>query len=226
MYIRDARRSQQQKQGDHSVRRLALLSTLALLGLGSQANADPTLTLDPTNGTLTGAPGQTVGWGFTLDNSTDYLLVTGTQFCGGGSTPPFCNALSPNLGTYTDFAGPQFLVVGPTPESPSLSQTYDNTLQTGLGSFAINPTAALGSSVTGSIELTYDLYSVDPNAPNFNPNADQISVGNFLVTGATVDVASPVSVPEPGTLPLMAAAMGAFGLVCARNRRVRSSARR
>jgi hypothetical protein len=52
------------------------------------------------------------------------------------------------------------------------------------------------------------------------------SVGNFLVTGATVDVASPVSVPEPGTLPLMAAAMGAFGLVCARNRRVRSSARR
>jgi hypothetical protein len=55
---------------------------------------------------------------------------------------------------------------------------------------------------------------------------DRISVGNFLVTGATVDVASPVSVPEPGTLPLMAAAMGAFGLVCARNRRVRSSARR
>jgi hypothetical protein len=46
------------------------------------------------------------------------------------------------------------------------------------------------------------------------------SVGNFLVTGATVDVASPVSVPEPGTLPLMAAAMGALGLVYARSRRV------
>jgi hypothetical protein len=205
------------------VQRFALLSTVALLGIASQAYADPTLTLDPTDGTLSGTAGQTVGWGFTLDNSADFLVVTGSQFCGSGSTPPFCNTPSPTLGTYTDLAGPQFLVVGPTPENPSLTQAFDNTLQTGLGSFAIDPAATPGSSVTGSIDLTYDLYSVTPNAPNFDPNADLISTGNFLVAGATVNVTSPTSVPEPGTLPLMITAMGAFGLLCARNRRARAS---
>ena len=53
-----------------------------------------TLTLDPTDGALTGLPGTTVGWGFTFINDTDFALITGTavlhvrQFRFAGWLPP------------------------------------------------------------------------------------------------------------------------------------------
>ena len=84
--------------------------------------------------------------------------------------PNICLSLAPNLGAYTDFAGAEFLVAGPPPESTTVSQTFDNTALTGIGSFAIDPGAS--GTVSGIIVLTFDLFSVSPNDPGFSPVDD------------------------------------------------------
>ena len=165
------------------------------------ANAGAVLTLIPSNGIIAGNPGTTVGWGFTITNSSDYVVMTGAQFCGNGSAPPFCDPLSPSLGTFTDFTGAQFLLIGPSPESISVTQSFDNAGRTGVGSFSIDSGAVPGSVATGLIELTYDLFSVTPNSPDFNPLTDTISNGNFLTAPAEVDVIS--AVPEPTSFSLL-----------------------
>jgi hypothetical protein len=151
---------------------------LAVSMLCSVARADgaPTLTLDSTNGAISGAPGATVGWGFTLTNTTDFLVVSSSDFCVGAITSPCSNS----LGTYTDFIGPQFQVVGPSPENTSFTQSFNLLAQTGAGSFTINSSAPPGDSVIGEIVVTYDLYSVDPNNPNFDPSLDTLSTGDML----------------------------------------------
>jgi hypothetical protein len=167
-----------------------------------------TLTLDPTNGALTGPAGSTVGWGFTLTNtSTDlFAVISGSDFCVGVITSP----CSTSFGTYTDLAGLQFIVVGPSPESNSFAAVFDNTLGTGLGSFLIDPGAT--GTVTGQILLFYDLYNLDPNSPAFDPLANTVSVGNLLTAPASVTVGNPTtSVPEPSSLALVICAAGMIG---------------
>jgi hypothetical protein len=190
-------------------RRLTL-AMLCILAMGALASADtlPTLTLDPADGAITGAPGSTVGWGFTLTNlGSDWAVVTSSDFCVGPITSPCINS----FGTYTDFAGPQFILVGPSPESTVFTQAFDNSLQQGMGSFFINPSSV--GTVFGQIALTYDLFNVDPFSENFDPSQDTVSVGNYLMAPASVTAASStVPTPEPGTLLLVLAGSTVFFL--------------
>ncbi|HEX4002638.1 MAG TPA: PEP-CTERM sorting domain-containing protein [Candidatus Acidoferrales bacterium] len=184
--------------------RAVLLATLCVLALGVRAKADDiSLTLDPSGGAVAGPAGSTVGWGFTLtDAGTDFAVVTGSDFCTGMLTSPCSNA----FGVYTDFIGQQFVVVGPSPEPGSISQSFDDTSMAGVGSFAIDSTSA--GTLDGYVALTYDLYSVDPNAPDFDPTVDTVSTGNYLYAPASVTVGSSLtSVPEPGTMTLLAVGM-------------------
>jgi hypothetical protein len=188
---------------------VAILFALTFCVL-ARADGLPTLTLDPLGGAITGAAGSTVGWGFTLTNvGTDFAVVTSSDFCVGTITSPCTNS----LGTYTDFAGPQFLVVGLSPESTSITQAFNDGLMTGMGSFLINPAAT--GSVSGEIVLTYDLYTVDPNSASFDPLIDTVSVGNDLTSAASVTVATK-STPEPGSLLLLA--IGIAGCLPAKKR--------
>ncbi|MGH9720501.1 MAG: hypothetical protein ACRD8O_09825 [Bryobacteraceae bacterium] len=183
-----------------------LFKTLAplILLFGSAAYAVPLLQLDPVGGSISGTAGSTIGWGFTITNLTDYAVVTSADF-----QPP-----TP-LGTFTDFIAQfNFIVVGPPPESPVVSQVFDDVLKTGIGSFAINPGALPGQFANGLIVLTYDLYSRSPNDPNFNPSTDTISVGNLLNADASVTVAE---IPEPATW--LFAAGGLTALLLSRFRR-------
>ncbi len=92
---------------------VAILCMFGLCGLAHAAPL-PTLALDPLSGAISGAAGTTVGWGFTLTNlGIDFAVVTSSDFCVGVITSPCSNS----LGKYTDFAAPQFIVVGPSPES-------------------------------------------------------------------------------------------------------------
>ena len=81
------------------------LATVFLAGwLAVSAHAGPVFQTDPLNGALFGAPGSTVGWGFTLTNTTDFLVVTGVSFV---------PAPLSSFGTFEDYlsSGP-LIVVG------------------------------------------------------------------------------------------------------------------
>ncbi len=191
--------------------RAILIATLFTFTLSSFALADtaPTLTLDPVGGAINGVAGSTVGWGFTLTNlGSDFAVVTGSDFCVGPITSPCSNP----LGTYTDFVGQQFFVLGPSPESSSISQSFELMALTGVGSFFINPLAQPGDMAVGQVALSYDLFSLSPNDPNFDPTADTLSNGNFLMAPASVTVTTAtVHTPEPGSLVLLAC--GLLGLL-------------
>ena len=184
--------------------RAILIATLFTFTLSGFALADtaPTLALDPVGGAITGVAGSTVGWGFTLTNlGSDFAVITSSDFCVGPITSPCSNP----LGTYTDFVGQQFFVLGPSPESSSISQSFDLLALTGVGSFFINPLAQPGDKAIGQIVLSYDLFSLSPNDQNFNSIVDTVSVGNFLMAPASVTVTkTTVPTPEPGSVFLLA----------------------
>ena len=193
-----------------------IFAGIATLLLTTAAHATTMLTLGPADGAIAGLPGATAGWGFTFVNDTDYAVITGSEFCATSSSPlpGACAPVFPNLGTYTDMAGAQFLVVGPSPEQPTVSQAFDTTAHTGLGSFTFDPLASGGASASGLLAVTYDLFSVSPNDPNFSPS-DEIAGGNFVTADASV-----TAVPEPGALVLLGS--GLVGLGLWRNRRTRA----
>jgi len=180
-----------------------LLSLLVLgLGLGSatiaRAGSVDNLTFTLSNGGFTsGIPGSTAGWGFTLTNTLNYVVITESEFDitqNGGD------------GTYGDFIGPNFVVVGPSNgfgDGPAASQNFNALNMSGVGSFAISPSATIGDFVLGNIVLTFDVYSVSPNDPSFDPTLDTLAKSLQLSAGAQVDVT-----PEPGSLLLLLTATG------------------
>jgi hypothetical protein len=198
---------------DMKIIRALLIATICMIELGSVALGDtlPTLTLTPAGGAITGTAGSTVGWGFTLTNpSTDFLVITGSDFCVGTITSPCSNP----LGSYTDFIGQQYFVTGPSPESSSMSQSFDLLALTGMGSFLINPLALPGDSATGQLVLSYDLFNLSPNDGNFDSITNTVSNGNFLMTSASVTVTTPVAAtPEPSSWLLLASGLASAFLV-------------
>ncbi len=193
--------------------RALLIAAICMIEFGSFVLADtlPALTLAPAGGAITGTAGSTVGWGFTLTNpGTDFAVITGSDFCVGTITSPCSNP----LGSYTDFIGQQFFVLGPSPESSSMSQSLDLLALTGVGSFFINPLALPGDSATGQLVLSYDLFSLSPNDANFDPTIDTLSNGNFLITPASVTVTTPaVPTPEPSSWLLLASGLASAFLM-------------
>ena len=178
-----------------------LLSLLVLgLGLGSatvaRSNTVDNLTFTlSNNGVISGDPGTTTGWGFTLTNTLNYVVIDASEF-----------DITQNAGdgSYTDIIGPNFLIVGTGIYAATpITQAFNGSVPTGMGSFAILPSAMSGDVVLGTITLTYDVYSVSPNDPSFDPFTDTLATGLQISAGAQVDV-----VPEPGSLLLLLTAMG------------------
>ncbi|MGH9350986.1 MAG: PEP-CTERM sorting domain-containing protein [Terriglobia bacterium] len=186
-----------------------LLCTLLLAGLCAvYAQADPTLQLIPAGGVVAGAPGSTVGWGFMLTNTSDYLVVTGSSFTYNG----------PQYGTYQDIIGTDnFIVVGPAPESTTVTQDFNPVALTGVGEFTIDSTAPFGA-IKGTLAIDYSLFSVDPNDPSFNPDTDTVVADASLSQAAAVD-----ATPEPASIVLMATGLILFEIFRRRARLTRLS---
>jgi hypothetical protein len=180
-----------------AISRLAQITIAAVLG-GSTLSAAATLTLDPTSGNLSGVPGETVGWGFTIFNDTNYLVVSGVQFL------PVSLA-----GSFVDLIGAQFNVLGPAPESSTWSQTWNGV--EGLGSFVIDAGAPAGL-VIGQLFVGYDLFSVSPNSPTFNPDTDSLGAGQFFEP-ITVSIQINSQVPEPAGWLTVAASLAVLGFL-------------
>lgn len=175
--------------------KLAILLTAALAAL-SPAIPLYSISTIPGDGNVNGAPGDVVGWGFTLVDTdpSEWVLLTGSSFTG-----------SQVQGTYVDYlslASAPLYVAGPSPESSTVTQVWNQASfpLLGLGEFDINPTAAPGS-IGGNIVVHYSVFSQDPNDPNFDPDISTVIADATFSEPVSIDV-----VPEPGTLSLIFAA--------------------
>jgi hypothetical protein len=145
-----------------------------------------TFTLSPVGGEISGSPGDTVGWGFTLDNETgDYLYVNYAEFVSGTAlgTP------GDNSVDYSEAAGE----LGPSPYSTAYTATGFDNATMGIG-FLIDPSAVVGASWAGQVVLQYELYSTDPSI-----DGGMGDLGPFTASAdAQIDIVAPESsVPEP-----------------------------
>jgi hypothetical protein len=187
-----------------------------LLVTALSLSADPLLTLIP--GSLSGPPGPTLGWGFTIANDSGYIEITSSQFCENPvNFPLVCS--SPTTGTYNDIISspPNDVIVGPPggTEADSVSQSFDPVALMGVGSFVINGGASVGASDAGEIVLTYNLSDLDPNDPNYDPSVDLLATDLQLTANTNITVsgpAGPPGLPEPGTAWL---AFGVLGVCLA-----------
>ncbi len=165
--------------------------------------------LDPPGGALVGAPGDIVGWGFTLTNdaATDWLFVTASDFVPG-----------PGWWTYTDYVVSNTVLLGP---QATLTQSFKAASGTdtgsGIGSFLIDALANPGDTITGLLRLTYDGFDADPLAGT----AKQILFGETVDTAAAVTVRAPAQAPEPSAAALLALGLGGVAALRGRNRRLK-----
>jgi hypothetical protein len=182
------------------IKKLLLLGVLAV----SLASA-LTITVTPT-GAINGEPGSTVGWGFIIDNagSPNYVAISSVLFLNSnnGSNP------YPN---FTDYLGPQFFIVGPSPYNDPDSQNFSNTLQTGVGAFTIPGNATIGTLFPGTFQFSYDVFASDPAQGGAPINPSSL----IYTVSASVLVA-----PEPATLAPLGFALAA-GLFLMRRRAIR-----
>lgn len=169
------------------VLKLILMGTLAVVAL----TAGPVLTLSP-SGNISGPPGSTVGWGFTLTNNVNWIEVVQSQFC---LDSPLHNPCFNASIQYTDIISnpPNDVIVGP---GGSVSQPYDPGNNQGMGSFAVG-----SSSVTGNILVTYNTFDADPN-----------NGGNQIGFNDAISALASVTVPEPATWGFAAMALAAAAL--------------
>ena len=170
-------------------------------------------------------PGETIGWSFTIESDpivdpvlgliTPWLMVTSADLVLDPSIPPpgiftaFITQL-PNSNT----------VIGPDTGNGEVnpwSQTFNLTLMTGIGSYTANDPVDFGKYI-GEIQLTFDVYRVSPNSPNFDPTTDTIEVRQILSQQVSlrVDPWPSAEVPEPGEGLLVASTLG--GLLALRRR--------
>ncbi len=161
--------------------------------------AATSLQLEPANGSIVGKAGDTVGWGFVLVNTQNYLVVTGAEF-----------QTSAHSGEFTDFisAPNNFFVVGSGFGGSSVwAQSFDEATKSGIGSFTIATDASPGS-IFGRLVLSYDLFSRSPADPLFDPDLDTLANGELLTASAVVTVNAG---PLPGGGWLFGAASAVWG---------------
>jgi len=171
-------------------------TVLLMLGCAGSASGSLILTLTPPGGIISGMPGTTTGWGFTLTNDSGYAEINLAQFCSGSLTIPCTPS---DLGTFTDFISANDVIVGPPGGTlpDVVTQSFDELAQTGIGSFNIAPGAS--GTDTGQILLTYTLWDMDPNSDG----AMFLSSDNTVTAAASISVTAAAPTPEPASAGLV-----------------------
>jgi hypothetical protein len=179
----------------HSTPKRAVLRVLAfaavavcLAGAPDRALATPfTLSIIPVGGAISGTPGSTTGWGYTLTNTslTDWLMLTNL------SADVFQHAV-PNASVF-DFP---ILAPGATVTVPWIAGIA------GLYEITWDLTAPIGLTESGTFIVSGEWWSGDP-----------FGAGQFLqfatdqAASYSATVTAPASVPEPSTLLLLTGAL-------------------
>lgn len=167
-----------------------------LLGLLLAMPAWGGLTLDliPSGGAVSGSPGGTVGWGFTLTaDDASFYVISGVELCIGAQFSP-CPADTPGLGTFQEYIATNFLIIGASPfghDSPYSEDFQQGAPGLGIGEFLIAASAA-PQVVNGVINLTFDVYSDD----TFSELLPGVTVTQAVQINIEAAEVAP-SVPEP-----------------------------
>lgn len=170
-----------------------LTSTLGLVFVffaGSVFASDITLTLIPASGDVSGPAGSTVGWGYTITNSSSNWLET----------------LSLSAGSFSDgtpnaiFDFPAIAPDSSVTEGFSLTKTLScSSPPCGLYEFTWASNAPMGTINSGTFTLSSDYFSGNPA----NPSSTDIGPAPNASAAYSV-AASPVStVPEPSSVVLV-----------------------
>jgi hypothetical protein len=174
---------------------------LAVLMAAIPACAAEIYTFDllPSNGSIAGAPGSTVGWGYSIQNESASLwLVTS-----GLNSGVFTNG-TPHLLFDFPIIGPGQTAIVP----------YDPTTLSGLMALTWNPSAPLGVNNTGSFVLAGEWWNGDPLVNGtFVSSAPDQSQMYTATTSATV--------PEPGSSLVVASSLFLLGSISAFRRCVK-----
>jgi hypothetical protein len=178
-----------------------LAACVILAATPARADGD-SLTFNLIPADVSGPAGSTVGWGFTITNTSttsDYLDISGIDsdlFSATDGTPDASIFPFPNLAP-----------------GQSLTQLYDPADQLGLFQFTWNAGVAVGTTESGQFrllgafcDLTVDQFCAE----------DGSVVSTVLATAsyaATVSPSGVVTTPEPDSLPLMLAGAALLGLM-------------
>jgi hypothetical protein len=179
-------------------RHFSILLALGLTILCVTASAfadDTTLTLIPASGDVSGPPGSTVGWGYTITNNTAEWIQTMNV-----SAHPFQNgtpnlifdfpAVAPDGSVTLDFS----LVATPSCVSPPCG-LYELTWDSGA------PKAFTNS---GTFTVSSDFFSGNPSTPgsvDLGPAPDASAAYSATVSSTGVS-------PEPSSLLLLVSGLG------------------
>jgi PEP-CTERM motif len=187
-------------------KRLVTTTTLLLLLLGTfTAQA---FYLDLPVADLSGAPGSTVGWDFSLFNDSAYDLYVMNVYADGtlyGTPLNDGSGGTSALGTFSDafFNAGGFTVLA---HSTATSTTTSSPLAT----FAIDGTApASAPTVTGAIKLDYVLFD-----PALGPGSNSMGSGTLIAQNNSAPAIASVTataVPEPSTYALLCISLGVVG---------------
>jgi hypothetical protein len=155
-----------------------------------------TLTLTPPD--IAGAPGSTIGFGFSMTGDLIYYtsIVSVTVL----------NEDNPGLGSFVDWlspqGGPDNAVLAP---DATWTQSYDPFQNTGFGQYLMNAGVPAGSTDSGTFLVQYDQFFADPNTCSFCWVGDSTLTVDFSVTAAA-------PAPEPGSVGYCWIGAGALGL--------------
>jgi hypothetical protein len=186
-----------------------LITTTLLFGLSTMASASPIIVLNPADGSVSGAPGSIVGWGFTVfGDSADWVSVTNVSLL---------NETNP-LGTFNEYmgvyGGPTDFAIAPgTNWNMTFSPGPFPTVGTGVGEYDISPAAVPGSQDMGEFVIDYDIFDGDPllGGNQINTVPLMMLTANGNLPAFTINI-----VPEPSAALEFAAgliSLAAFGVL-------------
>jgi len=171
-----------------------LLRTALLFLSSAAASSALTITLSPADGLLSGIPGSTLSWGFSITGDTNnWFVVTSVQ----SSTVLVLDVLSVFVNDNSYALPPGLATPWTQSFTPNLAATAG-----ALARYTIPPTARPGNAISGDFLVTYDLYEANPFV-----GGNFVSSGEFARLPFTVRVTAPgAAVPEPASLWLSASA--------------------
>lgn len=189
-------------------RALAALTIFGILALAVTAFGDDvTLTLLP-SGNLSGPPGSTVGWGYTITNNTANWLETLSLDAGSFTSG------TPNLIFDFPTVGPNSSI---TENFSAVTTASCSSPPCGLYEFTWNSNAPVGTVNSGTFTLSSEYFSGDPANPastDLGPAPD--ASANYSISAITVS-----TVPESASIVFVFT--GLCGLCLLRRRQCRAA---